>query len=150
MPRGTRQLPAECLRLLGEADLILHAGDFVTLAVYRALRELAPVHGVAGNMDEADLRALLPPRLVVDVEGHRIGMVHNAGPALGRAERLVEAFPGCSAVVYGHTHVPEAVRLGETWILNPGSPTERRAAPSHGMIVLEARQAGLHVRTYVL
>jgi uncharacterized protein len=150
MPRGTRQLPAECLRLLGESDLIFHAGDFVSMDVYEALGELAPVHAVSGNMDEADLSAVLPPRLVVEIEGHRIGMVHNSGPALGRAERLVEAFPGCAAVIYGHTHVPEARRLGETWILNPGSPTERRSAPNHGMIVIQAKKAGLDVRTYVL
>ena len=150
MPRGTRQLPAECLRLLREADLILHTGDFVSLAVYEALGELAPVQGVAGNMDEEDLRAVLPPRRVVEVEGHRIGMIHDAGPALRRAERLVDAFPGCDAVVYGHTHVPEATRRGDTWILNPGSPTERRSAPSHGMIVLEVQKGGFDVRTYVL
>lgn len=150
MPRGTRRLPAECLWLLSESDRILHAGDFVSLAVYEELSEVAPVQGVAGNMDEADLRALLPPRTVVEVEGLRVGMVHNAGPALGRAERLVEAFPGCAAVVYGHTHIPEATHLGETWILNPGSPTERRSAPNHGMIVLEAQEGRLDVRTYVL
>jgi uncharacterized protein len=150
MPRGTRRLPAECLRLLGEADRILHAGDFVSLAVYEELGRLAPVDGVAGNMDEADLRALLPERRVVDVDGVRIGMVHDAGPMVGRAERLVEAFPGCAAVVYGHTHVPYAAQLDETWILNPGSPTERRSSPSHGMIELEVAGGTLDVRTYVL
>ena len=46
-------------------------------------------------------------------------------------------FPGCAAVVYGHTHEPRVARVGETWILNPGSPTERRRAPSHTMLVLE-------------
>ena len=150
MPRGTRRLPAECLKLLGESDLILHAGDFVSVAVYQELAGLAPVEGVAGNMDEPDLRALLSPRRVVEVQGLRIGMVHDAGPRLGRAERLVEAFPGCAAVIYGHTHVPEATSLGETWILNPGSPTERRSALNHGMITLEVQDGGLDVRTYVL
>lgn len=150
MPRGTRRLPGKCLRLLGEADLILHAGDFVSGAVLDALGELAPVAGVAGNMDEEEVRARLPERRVVDVEGVRIGLVHDAGPALGRAERLVAAFPGCAAVVYGHTHVPEATRLGGTRILNPGSPTERRSAPHHGMIGLTVRNGRLDVRTYVL
>jgi putative phosphoesterase len=150
MPRGTRRLPDECLRLLGEADAILHAGDFVSLAVYEQLGELAPVHGVAGNMDEAALRAVLPQRRVVRLEGVRIGMVHDAGPALGRAERLVAAFPGCAAVVYGHTHVPDARQLGDTWILNPGSPTERRSAPDRAMLVLSIERGELDVRTYVL
>lgn len=150
MPRGTRRLPAECLRLLAESDRILHAGDFTSTEVYEELRRLAPVDGVAGNMDDPGLRSLLPPKLVVEVEGARIGMVHDAGPALGRAERLVEAFPGCSAVVYGHTHVPEATQLGDVWILNPGSPTERRSARHHGMIELEVSEGRLDVRTYVL
>jgi putative phosphoesterase len=125
--------------LLGEADTILHAGDFVSLAVFEQLGELAPVTGVAGNMDEAALRAVLPERRVVRLEGVRIGMVHDAGPAVGRAERLLEAFPGCAAVVYGHTHMPEARRLGERWILNPGSPTERRRAPEHTMGLIHVR-----------
>lgn len=150
MPRGTRRLPKECLRLLGESDRILHAGDFVSKAFYDQLGRLAPVDGVAGNMDEAELRSILPPKLVVELEGVRIGMVHDAGPSLGRAERLVEAFPGCDAVVYGHTHVPEARRLGDVWILNPGSPTERRSAPHHGMLGLEVSDGSLDVRTYVL
>jgi putative phosphoesterase len=150
MPRGTRQLPRECVRLLEESDRILHAGDFVTTEVYDELRRLAPVDAVVGNMDEPELRAVLPPKLVVEHEGVRIGMVHNAGPALRRAERLVERFPGCHAVVYGHTHVPEATRHGDVWILNPGSPTERRSAPNHGMIGLEVKDGRLDVRTYVL
>jgi putative phosphoesterase len=122
----------------------------VSLAVYEELARLAPVDGVVGNMDEAELRAIVPPKLVVEYEGVRIGMVHNAGPALRRAERLVETFPGCQAVVYGHTHVPEATRYGEIWILNPGSPTERRSAPHHGMSGLEIEDGRLDVRTYVL
>jgi predicted phosphodiesterase len=64
-------------------------------------------------------------------------MTHDAGPRAGREERLVQRFPGCEAVVYGHTHLPQVTRVGEVWILNPGSPTERRRAPSHTMIVLD-------------
>ena len=150
MPRGTRRLPAECLRLLEESDRILHAGDFVSVAVYEELGRLAPLDGVVGNMDEPDLRSLLPPKLVVEVEGVRIGLVHDAGPALGRPARLIKAFPGCDAVVYGHTHFPEATKLDGVWVLNPGSPTERRSAPHHGMIGLEAESGRLDVRTYVL
>lgn len=150
MPRGTRRLPAKCLRLLGEADRILHAGDFVSLSVLEELARIAPVLGVAGNMDDAEVHAVLPPRRVVELEGVRIGMVHDPGPAAGRAARLVGAFPRCDAVVYGHTHVPEAVRFRDTWIVNPGSPTERRAAPSHAMAVLEVERGRLDVRTYVL
>jgi predicted phosphodiesterase len=74
---------------------------------------------------------------VVGAAGVRIAMTHDPGPRVGREERLAARFPGCAAVVYGHTHEPQVTRVGETWILNPGSPTERRRAPSHTMLVLE-------------
>jgi uncharacterized protein len=141
MPRGRRRLPAECLRRLEEAELILHAGDFVTAAVLEELRQLTPVEAVVGNMDHAELRALLPERRVVEVAGARIGMVHVPGPAMGRGERLAAAFPGCDAVVYGHSHLPEVSRTDGVWILNPGSPTERRGAPAHSMLMLAIESA---------
>jgi uncharacterized protein len=143
MPRGTRRLPRECLRRLETAELILHAGDFVRAGVLEDLRAFAPVEAVAGNMDEPALLETLPARHVVEVGDARIGMVHVPGPGAGRGERLVGAFPGCGAVVYGHTHVPEVSRLGETWILNPGSPTERRSSPVHSMLLLEVDSGGI-------
>lgn len=138
LPRGARRLPADCLERLRAADLILHAGDVVALPVLEELRALGPpLHAVHGNMDDAELRALLPRSTVVEAAGARIGIVHDPGPPAGRGERLAGRFPGCDAVVYGHTHVPEVTRVGATWILNPGSPTERRRAPTHTMLVLE-------------
>jgi putative phosphoesterase len=137
MPRGSRRLPAECVRRLEAADLILHAGDFVSTGVLDELSRLAHVEAVAGNMDEPALLAALPERRVVEVGGARIGIVHVPGPAVGRGERLAAAFPGCEAVVYGHTHMPDISRMGTVWILNPGSPTERRGSPVHSMLVLD-------------
>jgi putative phosphoesterase len=136
LPRGTRRLPAECLRLLSEADLVLHGGDVVAESVLAELSALAPVQAVAGNMDYEELQTSLPKRRVVEIDDVRIGMVHDAGPRVGREERLVAGFPGCAAVVYGHTHVPQLRRQGDVWIVNPGSPTERRSAPGHAMALL--------------
>jgi putative phosphoesterase len=138
MPRGGRQLPESCLERLRAADAILHAGDVVAESVFDELKALGPpVHAVHGNMDDAALRDRLPATLVVDVGGVRIGMTHDAGPSAGREARLAQRFPGCEAVVYGHSHMPQVARSGEVWILNPGSPTERRRAPSHTMLLLE-------------
>ena len=120
------------------ADLILHAGDFVAATAFDELRRIGPpVEAVHGNMDEPVLKASLPTEHVLDVGGALIGMVHIPGPAAGRAERLRARFPTCDAIVYGHTHVPEVTREGGVWILNPGSPTERRRASGHAMLVLE-------------
>ena len=137
LPRGARRLPDECVRLLAAADLILHVGDFVAVSVLEDLRALAPVEAVHGNVDEPEVRVLLPERRVVEADGMRIGLVHDAGPSAGRDERLAAWFPGCALVAYGHTHLPEARRAGSAWIVNPGSPTERRRAAAHTMAVIE-------------
>jgi uncharacterized protein len=137
LPRGARRLPEDCVARLRAADLILHAGDVAAASVLEELAALGPpLHAVHGNMDDVTLQRLLPETLVVDAGGLRIGMTHDPGPRVGREERLARRFPGCDAVVYGHTHIPQVERVGETWILNPGSPTERRRAPAHTMLVL--------------
>ena len=129
------------MRLLSGADLVLHGGDFVAHAFLEELRALGPpVEGVVGNMDEPALKELLPSERVVEAGDARIGMVHVPGPAAGREARLAARFPDCHAVVYGHTHVPQVERFQHLWILNPGSPTERRTAPVHSMLVLEIRR----------
>jgi hypothetical protein len=123
---------------LRQADAIVHCGDFSTAAVLEELRALGPpVHAVYGNADEPELQQLLPEELVVEVGGARIGLVHIPGPAAGREERLLRRFPGCAAVVYGHTHLPQVELHEGVWILNPGSPTERRRGPFHSMLRLE-------------
>jgi putative phosphoesterase len=142
LPRGARKLPARCAELCRAADLLLHCGDVTALGFWEELQRLGPpLEGVHGNMDELALRELLPGRRAVEVADARIGMVHIPGPAAGREERLVSRFPGCAAVIYGHTHVPEVERHGDVWILNPGSPTERRRGPVRAMLLLEVRKS---------
>jgi uncharacterized protein len=101
-------------------------------------------------MDDAELKATLPLERMVEIEGARIGMVHIAGPSAGRAARLQARFPDCQAIIYGHTHVPEAVRHGGVWILNPGSPTERRRAPARAMLLLHVEDGRLDPEPFLL
>ena len=137
LPRGERMLSASCVERLKRADLILHAGDIVGLGFLDDLRALGPpVAAVHGNMDEPAVQALLPAEQIVEAGEARIGLVHEPGPLDGREARLAARFSGCDAVVYGHTHLPQADRHGDLWILNPGSPTERRRAPAHSMLEL--------------
>jgi uncharacterized protein len=138
MPRGSRRLPDRCLGLLEGAELIVHTGDFTGREVLRALERLAPVAAVHGNMDGSELRALLPETLVVEHGGMRLGLVHDAGPRRGRYERLRARFPSCDVIAYGHSHTPELTNVGDVWVVNPGSPTGRRRAPTHTMAVIEA------------
>jgi putative phosphoesterase len=125
------------------ADAIVHTGDFTAASVLADLERFAPVTAVQGNMDDGDLRRLLPVRTTAELEGIRFGLVHDGGPAHGRHERLRELFPDCDVIAYGHSHNPEVWRDSSGWIFNPGSPTERRRAPEHTMVVIRDGEADL-------
>jgi uncharacterized protein len=144
LPRGARRLPEACVRRLRAADLILHAGDFSTVAVLRRLMACGPpVAAVHGNVDEPALAKLLPAERVVEAAGARVGLVHDAGPATGRLERMRRRFPDAHAVVFGHSHIPLHERAPDGFqIFNPGSPTDRRRQPRHTMGCARVDAAG--------
>ena len=136
MPRGARRLPDACVERIAAADLLLHAGDLMTVEVLRELEAIGPpLAAVHGNMDTAELRRLLPAERVVEAGGARIAMVHDAGPRGGRLDRMRRRFGDrADAVVFGHSHLPLHERARDGFqIFNPGSPTERRRAPAHTM-----------------
>ena len=122
--------------MLEIADLIVHTGDFTASSVLEELRAFAPVAAAHGNVDERGLREALPERARVEHGGLGIGIVHDPGPAAGRHARLRRWFPDADVVAYGHTHAPEVLAYDGAWIVNPGSPTERRRAPGHTMAVV--------------
>jgi putative phosphoesterase len=127
-------------RALSEADAILHCGDVVERGLLDELATYAPVHAVLGNNDLA-LRGTLPERLVVELDGLRVGMIHDSGTTKGRPARLRRAFPTSDLVVFGHSHAPvDEVGLDGQWLLNPGSPTQRRRqpTPSFALVIIEA------------
>jgi uncharacterized protein len=134
LPRGSRAIPRACLERLASADLIVHAGDFVAANALRDLEALGPpVAGVHGNVDDHELRGELPAERVVELDGARVGLVHDAGPARGRLARMRRRFPAVDAVVFGHSHIPLHEADHGFQIFNPGSPTERRRSPRHTM-----------------
>jgi putative phosphoesterase len=151
VPAGapSRWLPAQAEPYLSAADLILHAGDLLDSGVLERLRHYAPVRAVLGNNDHS-LVGLLPQVITFDVEGVRIGMIHDSGPSAGRARRLRRRFPDADVVVFGHSHAPFN-EIGEDGqlLFNPGSPTQRRAQPSHSLGVLEVAEGKVVERRIV-
>ena len=71
-----------------------------------------------------------------DLETCRAALRRHMPELVPVHERLCELFPGCDVVAYGHSHMPEVSRAAGVWIVNPGSPTERRRAPGHTMVVI--------------
>jgi uncharacterized protein len=144
LPRGSRRMPPACVERLKRADLILHAGDLITLAVLGELQSYGEVVAVHGNVDDAEVRAALPATASIEAGGATIALVHDAGPAKGRLSRLRRRFPQADAVIFGHSHIPLHERAEDGFqIFNPGSPTERRRAPAHTMGIVHARDGHL-------
>jgi putative phosphoesterase len=141
-PGRRYRLPGRCEELIAGSDLLVHAGDVMTLEALAEIEAIGPpVRAVAGNMDGWDLR--LPGTDEIDVEGAKLAVVHDAGPAAGRLGRMRRRFPRADAVVFGHSHIPLHEREGDFQIFNPGSPTERRRAQSHSMGVARVQDGRL-------
>jgi uncharacterized protein len=145
LPKGARRLPDRCLERLRAADLIVHAGDFSTLAVLHELQRYGRVVAVHGNVDDTAVRAALPETATIEAAGARLAMIHDAGASPGRLERMHRRFAGThagagvDAVIFGHSHIPLHARAADGFqIFNPGSPTERRRAPHHTMGICRA------------
>jgi putative phosphoesterase len=132
------RLPRVVFDAAARADHIVHAGDHSVLEVVRVLERFAPVTAVRGNIEDAETFHALPETATVELDGVRIGVVHDAGRREGREARLAQLLPDCIVRVYGHSHMPEAARQADgSWVLNPGSPTQRRRSPQHTVGWLE-------------
>ncbi|GIJ30307.1 phosphoesterase [Micromonospora qiuiae] len=131
LPKRARDLPSGLWSAVDAADLVIHAGDWVSVSLLDELeRRSARLIGVYGNNDGPDLRARLPEIAFADVAGLRIAVVHETGPASGRERRCAARFPGCDLLVFGHSHIPwDSEAPGGLRLLNPGSPTDRRRQP---------------------
>jgi putative phosphoesterase len=144
MPKGARRLPETCVERLKQADLIVHAGDLLTLEVLRQLETYGRVIAVHGNVDDRAARAALPAATTFQASGKRIAVTHDAGPATRRLERLRLRFPDADAVIFGHSHLPLHEQAPDGFqIFNPGSPTERRRAPWPSMGIGHAERGRL-------
>lgn len=142
LPRFGRELPAPLVAALREADRILHVGDHTEPFVLDLLEAFAPAEAVAGNNDPPELQERLGPMRVVAMEGVRIGMTHgHLGPGRTTPDRALNVFasvgPPPDAIAFGHSHQPMIERRAGIWMLNPGSPTDRRRQPTFSFLRVE-------------
>ena len=114
-------LRAEAISALAGCDLIIHAGDIGTHEVLDRLREIAPVAAVRGNVDVEAWAQALPETEVVEALGARLYVLHDRAGL-----DLDPEAAGFAAVIYGHSHRPEALRKRGVLYLNPGSAGPRR------------------------
>lgn len=120
-------------RFFSDADMVLHAGDLVDTAVLKAF-EGKDVRAVRGNMDQD---AALPEKLIIEVGGAKIGLIHGWGMPFGLEAKLLKKFENIDCLVYGHTHSAANHLNGGVLLFNPGSPTDRMFAARNTVGILE-------------
>jgi putative phosphoesterase len=140
LPRFGDRLPAELLRGLGRArvELILHLGDFTGPEVPALLEAVAPLEAVAGNNDPPALVRRFGRRKVLTLDGVRVGMVHGDGTRGTTLARSVAAFADepVDVICFGHSHQPRCERRDGRWVVNPGSPTDKRTQARYSYAIL--------------
>ncbi len=119
-------LRSEVYAAFDGVDEILHAGDVGDEAILTELEVIAPVHAVYGNVDGLEIRAEAPETLELERLNHKIAVIHGHQWGSPKVSNLIEAYPGFSVIVYGHTHRQLIERAGETLVINPGSAGHRR------------------------
>lgn len=136
VPARARDLPDQVWSEVAAADVVVHAGDWVTPGLLDRLEVAAArLVGVHGNNDGEELRRRLPEVAHVELAGVRVAVVHETGPAKGREARCEQLYGTGSAdpadvLVFGHSHIPwDTAGAGGLRLLNPGSPTDRRRQP---------------------
>ncbi len=131
LPKRAKVLPRSLWADIEAADVVVHAGDWVDVALLDELeRRSRRVVGVCGNNDHGVLRERLPEVARVELEGVRFAVVHETGDAAGRESRCAARYPDTDVLVFGHSHIPwDTTAATGLRLLNPGSPTDRRRQP---------------------
>ncbi|MFD8495363.1 metallophosphoesterase family protein [Amycolatopsis sp. NPDC059657] len=145
VPVRGRVVPEQVWREVDEADVVVHAGDWVSEALLDELeRRSRSLIGVYGNNDGPGLRARLPEVATAELGGVRFAVIHETGQAAGREARCAALFPDADVLVFGHSHIPwDTVAPSGLRLLNPGSPTDRRRQPKHTYMTAEVRDGAL-------
>ena len=145
VPPRARDLPAQVWDEVAQADVVLHAGDWVAPELLdRLAAKAARLVACWGNNDGPVLRSRLPERADVVLGGLRFTVVHETGAAAGRETRMSRRYPGADVLVFGHSHIPwDTTTSTGLRLLNPGSPTDRRRQPACTYMTATVRDGNL-------
>jgi hypothetical protein len=125
--------------LLEECDLIVHAGDFNTLEAFQAFNASGKLKAVFGNDDTSEIKRFLPIRLKFEVEGVKIGVVHEGGLSVNdtTAQGYLAKEMEVDILIFGHLHRP-LIEKNDVMLICPGSPTKPRMSnPSVVELIIE-------------
>ncbi|QQO20551.1 metallophosphoesterase family protein [Bradyrhizobium diazoefficiens] len=122
---------------LAGVDHIIHAGDIGRPEIVEALRRIAPVTAIRGNVDSGEWAREYPDTNLVRLAGKSIYVLHDL--------KTLKADPGAGidVIISGHSHVPKIDRVGGVLYLNPGSAGPRRFKLPITLATLEVTREGM-------
>jgi uncharacterized protein len=120
LDRATDSFKSAIKTIFSDVDIIIHAGDMIGMGVYEYLSNWE-LKAVRGNMDNHDLRSILPDKRIEEIHGKKIGIIHGKGPPYFVETFVSNEFDGVDAIIFGHSHVPCHVKKGNIVMFNPGS-----------------------------
>ena len=140
IPERATDLPLKLVEEIKNADMVIHAGDFVSLALYEKIKSLCSnVRAVWGNMDPQELRGVLSQKEIFKAGNFKIGIFHGYGAPNRMVEILNLEFKDdkVDIIIFGHSHSTMNEKRGEILFFNPGSPTDKLFATANTYGVIE-------------
>ena len=124
IPNRAKNLPQSFVDWFVEekVEMIIHCGDVTDKRLLEFLKEIADVKVVRGNTDYYDF----PRELFLDAEGWKLYVFHSSEVyPRGDVYKLykIGSEKNADIVVFGHTHIPLFTKVGDIFLLNPGSAT---------------------------
>ena len=136
-------LRPEAERCLAGVDHIVHAGDIGRPEIVDALRRIAPVTAIRGNVDSGEWAREYPDTKLVHLAGKSIYVVHDL-------KTVHDPGTGIDVIVSGHSHVPKMDTVGGVLYLNPGSAGPRRFKLPTTLATLEVTPEGMRAEIHDL
>lgn len=142
IPVQAQSIPKKVLLGLEGMDMIIHAGDLVSIDVLKELLDICPdVRAVYGNMDPGELRDNLKEKEIIKINNFKIGVAHGQGIPSQLIELTTNIFrdDDVDMIIFGHSHSGLNLKKGKILYFNPGSPTDKIFAPynSYGIVTID-------------
>ena len=143
IPDKAEHIPQDILNAFKQVDMVVHAGDMVDLQAIEELKSVCKrVVAVAGNMDRESVKEKYPVKVMLDLEGFKVGIIHGWGAQVSLVEIIQDAFKADNPdiIIFGHSHKPMNKQVGGILFFNPGSATDLTADyNSYGIIEINQK-----------
>ncbi|MCB2293266.1 metallophosphoesterase [Clostridium algoriphilum] len=131
-----------------ESDMIIHAGDYISNSVVSKLKEHKNFVGVWGNNDKGSIRNLLKEKIILTIEGYKIGLYHGHGNSKTTLNTAYDKFSAdkVDIIIFGHSHQPLVLTKNKILMINPGSPSCKRRELWYSYVILEIQNKKISVQ----